>query len=326
MALILALVSAMSWGASDFMAGRAERVSPGLSVVVGSQFVGMLAAIALLPLVEGDSGGAALWAGAVGGIGSAIGLALLYHALAVGRMSVTAPITGAVAAAIPVLYGLATGERPAALALVGVVLALAAIVILAATPPASDRDLLAEVAPALESPAEGRPGTPSQPEAGHAGERPVLPYQAEMSNSSRRRGLLSQPGVAAALMSGVGFGAFFIFLGRTGDGAGLWPIFAAKVSAVVLLGSVALATGRRVKPSRGARSSVAVVGLLDMAANVTFLLATRRGLLSLVALVTSLYPAVTVLLARVILKERLTRVQVLSVATAGSGVALIALG
>ncbi|HVE46201.1 MAG TPA: DMT family transporter [Acidimicrobiales bacterium] len=296
MALVLALVAAMSWGASDFVAGRAERVSPGLSVAVASQFAGLLAAIALLPLVEGDRGGAALWAGAAGGIGSAIGLALLYHALAVGRMSVTAPITGAVAAAIPVLYGLVTGERPAVLALVGVVVALGAIVVLSATPPASARDL----------PAEG----PLPPE----------------SEASRRQGLLSQPGVAAALMSGVGFGAFFIFLGRTGDGAGLWPIFAAKLSAVALLGSVALATGRTVKPAPSARSSVAVVGLLDMAANVLFLLATRRGLLSLVALVTSLYPAVTVLLARAVLKERLTRVQVLSVATAGGGVALIALG
>ncbi|HUR18485.1 MAG TPA: DMT family transporter [Acidimicrobiales bacterium] len=292
MGLALALLSAFSWGASDFVAGRAERVSPGLSVAVASQFVGLVAVAALLPVVRGDSGGSALWAGAGGGIGSAVGLALLYHALAVGRMSVTAPITGAVAAAIPVLYGLVSGERPALVALVGVVLALGAIVVLSASPSEDEA---------------------ASAEAGRLDRRGLLR-------------LLSRPGVAAALVSGVGFGAFFICLGRTGDTAGLWPIFAAKISSVVLLVSVAVVTGRTVVPAPGARPSVGVVGLLDVVANVLFLLATRRGLLSLVALVTSLYPAVTVLLARAVLGERLSRIQALSVAAAGGGVALIALG
>lgn len=295
MALALALAAALSWGASDFVAGRAERASPGMSVVVGSQLVGMLAAVALLPLVGGETTAGALWAGAAGGIGSGVGVALLYHALAVGRMSVTAPITGAVAASIPVMFGLVTGERPAPLALIGVALALGAIVLLSASPPACD----------AERTTGAPPGT-------------VEPDQ--------RRGLLAQPGVAAALASGVGFGAFFILLGQTGDEAGLWPIASAKLSSLVLLGSVAVATGRTVSPAPGSRPSVAVVGLLDVAANALFLLATRRGLLSLIALVTSLYPAVTMLLARAVLGERLTRSQVLSVAVAGAGVALIALG
>lgn len=295
MGLALALAAAVSWGASDFIAGRAERASPGMSVVVGSQLVGLLAVLALLPVVGGHAGDGALWSGAAAGLGSAIGLALLYHALAVGRMSVTAPITGAVAAAIPVLFGLLTGERPSPLALVGVAVALGAIVILSAAP--SDGEATSPQAVAAVT---------------------VTPVV--------RDGLLSQPGVLAALVSGLGFGAYFILLGRTGDDAGLWAVFAAKLSSLVVLGSVAAAASRAVTPAPGTRRGVLAVGVLDVAANVFFLLASRQSLLSLVALVTSLYPAVTVLLARAVLGERLTRLQVLSVATAGAGVALIVLG
>jgi drug/metabolite transporter (DMT)-like permease len=133
-------------------------------------------------------------------------------------------------------------------------------------------------------------------------------------------------GLPEAVGAGVAFAAFFILLDRAGPDSGLWPLVGARVASLAIIGTALVATRRLPRPGRGTLSTIAAVGALDVAANQLFLLATRSGLLSLVAVLTSMYPASTVLLARTVLNERLARPQVIGLGCAAAGVGLIALG
>lgn len=134
------------------------------------------------------------------------------------------------------------------------------------------------------------------------------------------------PGFTDALIAGLGFGAFFILFARAGEAPGAWPVLSARGASVALL---AVTVGVRRLPLRGeGRVAPAIVaaGVLDMGANILYLLGTRAGLLTIVAVLTSLYPATTVILARTVLGERLQRLQVVGLAVAAAGVLLITLG
>jgi drug/metabolite transporter (DMT)-like permease len=290
--VVLAVAAAASWGASDFLGGVAGRRSSGPAVAFTSQLVGFFALLAAALVVAGSPDAGDLAWGLAAGLGGAAGVALLYHGLAVGQMSVVAPVTAVGGAAIPVVFGLLTGDRPGAPALAGVVLALTAVAVLCVSAP-QDED--------------------SAEPLGPAGGQVAL----------QRRGTL-QAGLVAGLLAGAGFGLFFICVERAGSGAGLWPLVAARVSSVTALGILVMATGSIALRRRDA-ALIVVVGLLDALANVGYLLATRRGPLSIVALLASLYPAVTVLMARVALGERLSAVQSAGLAAAGVAVGLIAL-
>jgi drug/metabolite transporter (DMT)-like permease len=128
-----------------------------------------------------------------------------------------------------------------------------------------------------------------------------------------------------AVLAGAAFGGFFVLLSRTGSDAGLWPLLSARVVSVTLLGSVILLTGRSLRPTPGSRRLVVAAGAGDMVANVLYLLAVRQGLVSLVAVIVALYPAATVLLAQVVLGERMRRVQMAGLALAASAAVLLAL-
>jgi len=128
-----------------------------------------------------------------------------------------------------------------------------------------------------------------------------------------------------AMLAGVAFGGFFVLLSRTGPDAGLWPLLSARVVSVALLGSVIVFTGRSLHPTPGSRRLIVAAGAGDMIANVLYLLAVRHGLVSLVAVIVALYPAATVLLAQVVLGERLRRVQMGGLALAASAAVLLAL-
>jgi drug/metabolite transporter (DMT)-like permease len=169
-----------------------------------------------------------------------------------------------------------------------------------------------------------------------SGERPGIVALAGAAIALASVALVSSSGGAAVTRAtsgmwdgaaaGLGFGFFFISLANTAADAGLWPIAGARVSSLGLIGAVVLLGRRWSPPSRNVFPAIAAAGVLDVVSNVLYLLATRRGLLSLVAVVTSLYPASTVALARVLLKERVTSVQLTGVAGAVAGVALIAGG
>jgi uncharacterized membrane protein len=127
------------------------------------------------------------------------------------------------------------------------------------------------------------------------------------------------PGVLLALLAGVTVGLFFLALARTKTGAGMWPLLAARITSVALFGAIALATGRSLRLSRPATGTAIAGGALDMLANALFMIAARVGPLSIVVTLASLYPASTVILARVVLGERLSLRQ-----SIGIGCALVA--
>ena len=279
MAVILALASAVVYGAADFMGGLATKRSGAYAVVVWSQMAGLvILAAAVVVLQQAVPQAADLGWGAVGGVGGGAGFVLLYRGLSIGRMSVVAPTAAVFAAALPVLVGVGLGERPHPAALIGVVVALLAIVLVSSGP-----------------------------------QGPV-----DAISTGRRR-----PGLLEAVGAGVGFALFFVCLAQTASDAGLWPLLAARVS-IPVAAAAGLVLRATLRPAPGSWPRIVLVGVLDMAANLLYLLASRRGLLSLVAVVVSLYPASTVVLARFVLQERLTGRQLAGLAAAAGGVALIA--
>ena len=279
MAIVLGLAVALVYGAADFLGGRTSRGNRPAAVVAVSQLTS-LALLGLLLVVDATSppGPSSLGLGAAGGVVGLVGVLLLYRGLAVGRMGVIAPVTAVGAAVLPLAYGIATGERPSAAALVGVALALVAVALIASG------------------------GT--QPEGVH------------QRTSAKELVLAGAAGAA--------FGASFILLAESGEGSGFWPLLAARSASVPLAVLVAIRGGRRMTITRGSRLAVVAAGALDVIAIALYLLASRRGLISLVAVLGSLYPAATVVLARVVLRERLVRLQLVGLVLALLGVVLIA--
>jgi uncharacterized membrane protein len=277
MAVVLALLSALVWGASDFCGGLASRRSSAYGIVVGSQAIGLVALLAVLPAIGGSATAADLAWGAAAGVCGSAGLVVFYRAMAGGVMSVVAPVTSVCAAAVPVLGGLALGERIGVATAVGIVLALVAVVLVAA-------------------------------EGGLRALRSV------------RAAALGPP-----LFAGAMFGLFFVLLHRTGPGAGLWPLVGARLISVLLVGAVVLVRRQSLRVPRAALLPLVLAGVGDMAGNALFLLASQRGDLSITGVLASLYPASTVLLAQLVLRERLGGTQAAGLATAAAAVVLIAL-
>ncbi len=267
MAALLALLSAGVFGVGDFCGGLATRRTPAAAVLFWSHVVGLLLVVASLPLVSADPRLSDVLIGGLGGLAGAAGVGLLYQALSIGPMGVVAPTTALLAAVVPVGAGLIQGERPSVGIAVGMVLALAAIVLVAAE--------------------------------GDGSLRPADPR-----------------GLTFALGAGLGFGWFFVALSHTADEAGTWPLLGARVASVGVVGALVLLG--RVDPdvAPGGRALTAVAGVLDVSANLLYLLATREGLLSVVSVLAALYPVSTVVLARLVLRERFAVLQRLGMALA----------
>ena len=280
MSAFLALLSAASFGAGDFMGGLATRRSGvATTVVMWGHVLGLALLAALVPLFATDAAGEDLAWGAAAGVVGAIGLVLLFRGFALGRMSVVAPITALGAAVVPVVFGLVTGERPPALAIVGSAVALVAIVLVS-----REEDVTVAETPAQAS------------------------------------------GLVESLVAGVAFGVFFILVAETSSDSGLIPLVSARAASVTVLVAVTVVLRRRVRIDRTTTAFVVGSGVLDAVANALFLGAVRLGLLSIAAVLSSLYPAGTILLARTLLGERLTRGQVWGLAAGAVGVTMITLG
>jgi drug/metabolite transporter (DMT)-like permease len=282
-AVFLGVLVALSYGAGDFLGGLGTRAQSVFTVVGASQ----ASALALLVVVVPVEGAAVRWGdvglGALSGVIGVVGVLLLYQGLATGAMGVVAPVTAVGAAVVPLGVGLATGERPAVLALVGAVVALAAVALVASGG-----------APGGTGPVEGGGRT-------GAGSPLVL-----------------------AVGAGVAFGLVFVLLGSTDDEAGFWPLLGARTLSVSLLAVWLVRTRVPFVPRPGTRRVVVGAGLLDVTANALYLLAVREGLLSLVAVLSSLYPVATVVLARFVLGERLQPTQLAGLGLGLAGVTMIA--
>lgn len=129
--------------------------------------------------------------------------------------------------------------------------------------------------------------------------------------------------VVMAIVAGLGFGGFFAFVGQIDPAAGLWPLIPAKVATLVALGIILVASPKVGKAPRIAARWAYVSGAIDMLANIFFLLASQIGLLSITGVISSLYPAVTVLLGKLVLKEHLTAVQITGVVLVIAALTLI---
>src|SRR5690242_15483838 len=278
---LLALASALLYGAADFTGGLATRRASTLPVIVLSQLSGLVLLALLFPFLPAATPSRAdlMW-GVTAGLTGGAGVALLYRALAIGRMAVVAPTTAVCAVAVPVLVSVALGERPGPLAVAGIVLGLVAIVLVSQ-----------QTAP-----------EPAAPGPGAGGRLPA--------------------GVGIALVSGVAIGLFLLALAQTRPEAGMWPILASRSTSVALFGLAALFT-RTALRLPGVLLLTLGGGVMDMTANALYLVAARVGPLSVVVTLASLYPASTVLLARVVLGERLNLRQVAGVACALAAIALI---
>ena len=285
MAYLLAIGSAVLYGAADFTGGLTTRRASTIPVVLLSQAAGLIMLALIMPVLPHASPTRAdvLW-GAAAGLTGGIGVALLYHALATGTMAVVAPTTAVCAVAIPVLVSVLLGERPMPLAVAGIALGMVSIV--------------------LVSQQQG--GTPGAAEAG-------LP---------RSR----QSGVGTALASGIAIGLFLLSFAQAGPGAGMWPLLVARTVSTTLFAVMAIAGGRSLRMPAQVTALVIFAGVMDMLANALYLLATRQGPLSIVVTLSSLYPASTVLLARIVLGERLRPWQVTGVGCALAAVVLIVSG
>jgi drug/metabolite transporter (DMT)-like permease len=130
-------------------------------------------------------------------------------------------------------------------------------------------------------------------------------------------------GVGVALAAGVAIGVFYLALARTAAESGLWPLVAARLVSIALCAAMAVAAARSLRADAGSLRLIVAAGVLDMSANALYLLAARSGPLSVVVTLASLYPASTVLLARLALGERLSVPQWLGVGCAMAAVVLI---
>jgi drug/metabolite transporter (DMT)-like permease len=290
MEIVLAVGAAIAFGASDFVGGLLSRRIAVFSVVLVSQAISLAGGLAILPFWGTGFSAEALGWGAAAGAAAAVGASALYRGLSIGRMGVVAPTSGVLAAVIPVVFGFALGERPGSIAVAGVALGLVAVTAVSRQP-----DRVAAPAPA---------SSPEDP---------------ARSDTRSRRGVLE------GLAAGVGFGLFFVLLERSPSDSGLWPLASMRVSIIVLVGCIVVIGGPGVEVGSGSILRLGALGLVNVTADLLYLLATRHGLLSLVGVITSLYPAVTVLLARSILHERMDRSQVAGLALAVISVVLIAL-
>jgi len=286
LAIVLALVSAFAYGVSDYAAGLASRDFSVIQVTLVSAAASTLVVAAVLPFAAAHPPGAAPLAwGALAGLGEEVGALALYYGFRHAAFSVAGPLSAVGAAGFAVLAGLLFGERPSALALTGIVLALPAIVGVSAS-------AAAEQGSAAE---EGQP-----------------------------RGRLT--GVVAGLIAGACFSLLFIGLNRAGSHSGLWPVAAASAAELAVALVVAAAT-RNIRAPAARHGWLAVfTGVTGAGGVVAYFFATHDGFLAVTAVLTSLYPAITIVLARVMLGEKLTVLRLTGLGLAAACVALIAAG
>ncbi len=272
----LGMAAALTWGAADFSGGVASKGTGVYGVVIGGEVVGLVLLIPLALLTGEPIPPMQSWLMAgLAGMGGGYGLTLLYRALANGQMSVAAPVSAVLAAAIPVLVGAALQGWPDLLTVIGLVLALASIWLI------------------------------SRSEGGE--------------NLTRLN--LSQ--IRLPFTAGIIFGLFFVLLHQASQEGLFWPIIATRSASIVFLIVFAALNRQPCVPDRAYWPLIALSGFLDTAGNALYVLAGQIGRLDITAVLSSLYPGMTVALAWLFLKERVVRVQLIGIAAALLAIVLI---
>jgi len=275
------LLSATSWGGSDFVGGIGARRAPALLVVAAGHIVSLLLLLVLCRVLHAaiPASGPLLYA-ALGGFEGSLALAIFYRALAMGAMGLTAALTGLLTALVPVLFSLVHEGLPTPLTCVGLALGLVAIWLITYTP-------------AAKRATSNRPSTQRLP-------------------------------LLLGTLAGLGFGTQLILFKMASPGGILWTMTAARAAGVIAL-VIVVAVMPPKAPWRGFWLTGIVAGVLDTAGNLFYIQATRVGRLDIAAIVCSMYPAGTILLAAIVLREWPTRRQFAGIALALAAVALLSL-
>ena len=277
MAVLLALLTACVYGTADYLGGHATKRLPAIVVT----FAGQLGGLVILAAAAWSSGipvpAPSDWGwSALAGLAGSTGLLAFYTAMSSGYMTVVAPVTAVANAAIPVMAGFAFGERPGALALVGMPLAIVAVALVS--------DVLGP----------GHRRAPARV-------------------------------VAMGAFGGAMFGMILVFLHQTSDGSGVWPVLIMRLVSTPYM--ALLVAARRPSFAGVGRHKGLVIGsgVLDSLANWLYVLAVREGLLSVVSVIVTLYPATTMALAVGLDREKVHRPQLLGIGLAAGALVLITL-
>jgi drug/metabolite transporter (DMT)-like permease len=271
--LLLALGASLAWGVGDFVGPLVSRTFGTLPILFWAQIGGVLALVATLAVRgEAPAGPGVLFA--IGAsFGGMLGLFAYYQGMVKGAMSVVAPIAG-VSAVIPVVFGIATGDRPSGFQVAGMACALAGVGL------------------------------------------------ASIEHQEGRRRVAA--GVGLALLAALGFGFYFPWMHAAGEVDFWWASMVFRSTALVLVASVAAARRPRLTLTPHYLAIACAVGIVDTVGNVLFAASSSAGgLVSLTAVLASLYPVITVLLAATVLHERVARLQRAGIVLTLTGVVLI---
>jgi uncharacterized membrane protein len=286
-AALFAIASSVCFGTADFFGGVAAKRADLIFIMVVNQIAALLAVLLTayiaspFLLTQSD-----LLLSVIAGLSTALGIPLLYKGLAIGPMSIVAPVTALIAILLPVLYGvLVLGEAPGWVTLAGFALGGLAVFLL------GGGDRVVE----LFRPGAAAPATALR-------------------------------GFAYAVASGICIAIFYVVMKRCSPGSGIWPLVAARCVAMTAIAGLALLRQRRqaiAVPETRLIFFILLSGSLDGVANALYLAAAHGGDLGVVSTITSLYPATTILLARYALGERISFPQALGVVSALAAIAAI---
>lgn len=273
--VVLGLLSSVAFGAGDFGGGWSSRRAPVLGVAFVVAIVGLaVTVVAALVSREAFAASETVALAAIGGVCGTIGLLGLYRGLSVGRMGVVAPVTGVLAASVPVGVGVVLEGMPPPLVWLGIGSAIVAVLLVSRA-------------------------------AGAGGARSGLEF---------------------AVVGGLGIGLSQVFLGLIPEGSLYWALAVVKVGAGLFLVAVILVGQQSWRVPRRVLPAAVGVAVLDITGNGLFLLAAQAGDLAIAAILSSLYPVTTVILATVFLRERITRSHAFGIALAATAIACIAAG
>lgn len=322
MGVVLALASAVFYGVADFAGGLLARRAHFAAVALVGQVGGLMLTLCVAPWVPASAGAADLGWGALSGVGTGVGMVFLYRGLSRGAMSVVVPVSAVSGVALPVAVGVVLlGDRPSAPAWVGIAVTVPALWLVSRSGASADS--------AAGAAADSGPGSGSTPGAGAGPGAATGPGARTAAGAASGAGVGSGWGGAAsgdALVAGVGIALQYLALAQAGPDAGIWPVAAGRVAAIVTV--LPLVVGRRRVPLPPVRAVVAAgfTGAVAACALVFYLLAVREQLAVVAIVLSSLYPAIPVLLGVTVLRERIAVAQAVGLAGAAAAIGLLAVG
>ena len=299
------LAAVFIWGTSDFTGGYASRRANAFVFTAFSHLCALIlmVVLALAQHASFPSRAGILWALLAGGIGG-FSLAVFYRALAEGKMGLTAPIAALLGAAIPTLADIAMEGAPHAWTFAGFALAIVAIWLITRAEPV--RNSTQDLAPQFE-------------------EEKDKQLDDDQVDDEEKTGAVPK-GVAVAALAGVGFATFYLCIRQAGAGSPLWIAAVSRAASFLATAIAVIATKAPLRLDLPRAAMAAVAGSFDITGSALFIFASQHGRLDEAVVISSLYPAVTVILARLILKEHFSRWRLIGLLAALAAVPMIAAG